>query len=77
MSSLYSGLDVFYQFEAPRMDATEMSYCKISKYVSSLYFGLDIRVFCQFEVRVPGFGIVFSVHCTLYIQQLLGGRGSC
>jgi hypothetical protein len=51
----------------------EMRFCKISKVTSLLYFGLD--VFCQFEVRVPEFGAVFRVQCTLCSPQLLGGMG--
>jgi hypothetical protein len=49
-----------------------MSYCKISKAMSTLYFGLD--VFCPFEARVPEYYAVVSVRCTLYSPQLLGGR---
>jgi hypothetical protein len=53
---------------------SEMSYCKISKVMSSLHFVLD--VFCQFKTRVPGFDGVFSVQCALYSAQLLGvGEG--
>jgi hypothetical protein len=50
-----------------------MSYCKMSKAMSSWYFGLD--VFCPFEARVPEYYAVVSVQCTLYSPQLLGGRG--
>ncbi len=50
-----------------------MSYCKSSKEMSSLYFGLD--VFCQFEARVLELYTVFSLKCTLYSPQLLGVRG--
>jgi hypothetical protein len=51
----------------------EISYCKIGKEMSSLYFRLD--VFFLFEARVPGFDALFGVLCILYIAQLLGGRG--
>jgi hypothetical protein len=39
----------------------EIRYCKISKEMSSLYFGLD--VFCQFKARAPEFNAVLSVEC--------------
>jgi hypothetical protein len=50
-----------------------MRYCKISKEML-LYLGFYL--FCQFEFRAPEFDAVFSVECTLYSPQLLGGRGS-
>jgi hypothetical protein len=50
----------------------EMSYCKISKEMLLLYFGLD--VFCQIAARVPEFYAVFIVQCILNSPQLLGGR---
>ncbi len=39
-----------------------MTYCEISKEMSSLYFGLDVC--CQFEARVPESDqcSVYSVH---------------
>ncbi len=44
--------------------------------MSSLYFGLD--VFCQFEVRLPEFDALFSVHCTVYcVQSTAMWGGGC
>ncbi len=51
----------------------EMRYCKISKEMSSLYFGLD--VFGQFKARPQNFYAVFSVESTLYSPQMSGKRG--
>jgi hypothetical protein len=49
-----------------------MSYCKISKEMSSLYFEFD--VFFQFEARVPGFDVVLGVR-TMCTVQAVGGQG--
>jgi hypothetical protein len=52
----------------------EMRYCKISKEMLSLYFGL--AVLCQIEARVSESDPVFSVQCILYCGgvacQILG-----
>jgi hypothetical protein len=47
-----------------------MRYCKISKEISSLFFGLD--VFCQFEGRSQNL-TQFSVYS---VHNIKGGRGS-